>query len=226
MVLMGMGIAPILIAPQKVARKAGESRRRQSTRCSASTPSSRRALPARLTISWSWAYVISPSSVKKAVLPPRPSSTWRSTKKLAALKRSGISNGDTAIALAPPLRAGAPGPGLRARRRSRLRGLDGHGLDLDQQLGLHQPRDDEQGVGRIDAAGKILREELAPGLHEAVDVRGMGEEGLEPHHVGHGAARRREHGPHVLEGLRGLGDHVPRSRHLAGAGGAHPPPHD
>src|SRR5438132_12694757 len=162
MVLMGMGIAPILIAPQKVARKAGESRRRQSTRCSASTPSSRRALPARLTISWSWAYVISPSSVKRAVLPPRPSSTWRSTKKLAALKRSGISNGDTAIALAPPLRAGAPGgPGFRARRRSRLRGLDGHGLDLYHQLGLHQSRVYDKRVGRCCYYVQLLREGCA-----------------------------------------------------------------
>src|SRR5713101_5504587 len=154
MVLMGMGIAPILMAPQKVARKAGESRRRHSTRCSASTPRSRRPLPARLTISWSWAYVISASSEKKAVLPPRPSCTWRSTKKLAALKRSGTSNGEAVIALATPLCAGAPGgPGLLARSRGRLCGLDGHGLDLHQQLGLHQPRDDQERVGRIDAAG-------------------------------------------------------------------------
>src|SRR5881628_342860 len=131
MVLMGMGIAPILMAPQKVDRKAGVSRSKQSTRCSASTPRSRRALPARLTISWSCEYVISASSEKKAVLPPRPSCTWRSTKKLAALKRSGISSGGAAIALAAPPGAGAPGGlGLRARSGGGLRGLDGHGLDL------------------------------------------------------------------------------------------------
>src|SRR5712692_11929573 len=154
MVLMGMGIAPILMAPQKVARKAGVSRSRQSTRCSASTPRSRRPLPARLTISWSCAYVISASSQKKAVLPPRPSCTWRSTKKLAALKRSGTSKGEAAIALATPPGPGATGGlGLRAGSRGCLRGLDGHGLDLHEQLWLDQPRDDEQRVGGIDTAG-------------------------------------------------------------------------
>src|SRR5882672_1980748 len=246
--LIAVGTAPILIAPKNEVMNSGRLGSRIATRCSISTPSAARALPTWLTRPCSSANVTRSVSQTYAGRSPCPAAAAPSTNSTATFSMLGTSTGgdiSTVVpAMAVPLlslrtlgrsaaarSSRAPrdigrAPRRLARTRACLRGLDGHGLDLYQQLGLHQPRDDQERVGRIDAAGKIAREELAPSLHEAVDVGGVGEEGLEPHHVGHGAARRRQHDPHVLEGLRGLGDHVPRPRHLAGAVGAHLPRHD
>jgi hypothetical protein len=111
--------------------------------------------------------------------------------------------------------------GRTAPSGRRLRGLDGHGLDLDEQLWLHETGDDEQRVGRIDAAGEVTGKDLVAGLHEALDVGGMGQERLEADHVAHAGARCLEHGPHVVERLLRLGSHVAGAHDLARAIQAH-----
>ena len=51
-VLVGIGTAPILMAPQNVPMNSGASRQSMSTRFSGSTPISRSAFPVRFTSSW------------------------------------------------------------------------------------------------------------------------------------------------------------------------------
>src|SRR5215470_2097031 len=85
-VLTGTAMAPSLAAPQNAATKAGESSSASSTRSSTSTPSVANALAARLTRSATSAQVIVWPACRKAAALPRPSLTWRSTKKVAALK--------------------------------------------------------------------------------------------------------------------------------------------
>src|SRR2546428_7176503 len=88
-VLTGTATAPSLAAPQKAAANAGESLSTSSTRCSTSSPASASAPAARATRSATSPYVIVRPAKRKAVRVARPSATWRSTKKSAALKCSG-----------------------------------------------------------------------------------------------------------------------------------------
>ena len=53
----------------------------------------------------------------------------------------------------------------------------GYRLDLDQELLLHQPVDDQKRVRRILRAAEELRKQRRPDLHEGLDILGM-------HHVG------------------------------------------
>src|SRR3989442_1553713 len=85
-VLTGTATAPSFTAPQKAATNAGWSCSASSTRSSTSTPSPASAPAARATLSATLPYVIARPAYWKAGRPPRPSSTWRSTKKAAALK--------------------------------------------------------------------------------------------------------------------------------------------
>ncbi len=81
----GHGTAPSLIVPKNVAANSGESRTAISTRFSISTPSSRKAFPARLALAATSAYVQSPACVLIATLWERPCSRLPSSRSVVAL---------------------------------------------------------------------------------------------------------------------------------------------
>ena len=100
------------------------------------------------------------------------------------------------------------GAGRRGTHRCRPRRFHRHGLDLDAQLRLDEPRDHDKGIRRIHAVGVVAREDLTACLHEAVDVGGVDEEGLEANDVAHAGARGSQHPLDVGIRLLGLGHHV------------------
>ena len=79
-VLVGIGTAPILMAPKKAKTISGPSSMRSRIRSSGRIPKPRNADPVRLTCSNRLAYDRRLSSHSMAMALPRPSSIWRSMK--------------------------------------------------------------------------------------------------------------------------------------------------
>src|SRR5260370_13652255 len=167
-----------------------------------------------------------PASWKKATLSARPSATWRSMKKLAALTRAGTGiiraaarpSGDPRNARPAPASRPAcarePAPWRRRRPASPP--------SPRSRPATRAPRGaTPEGIGRVDPVREVAREQLLPRLHEALDVGRVGEEGLEADDLAHAGAGRLEHRPHVLEGLPGLGHHVAGADQRPGAARAH-----
>src|SRR5258708_37586095 len=98
------------------------------------------------------------------------------------------------------------------RRYRRLESRDG--LYFDQELLLHQPVDDQEGVGRVGAVGEHPREFAQPVLHEFRDVLRVHEVGGELRHVAPAGAGG-------LERLLDLGEHARALRVEIVAGGEH-----
>src|SRR5262252_3654218 len=221
---MAAGTAPILIAPKKEVTNSERFGSRIATRCSISTPNAARVLPTWFTRRCSSANVTSSVSAMYAGRSPCPAATAPSTYSTATFSMLGTSTwGDVSTGpwpMAAPLlsvrfvvlersaAAGGPGgPGGLGRTLRRLGSArrragrpDGHRFDLDQELRFHEARED-----------------VRPRLHEAIDVRGMGEKRLKADHVDHAGSCRRQHGTHVLEGLLRVRHDVTASDHVAGA---------
>src|SRR5262249_22254550 len=104
---------------------------------------------------------------------------------------------------APPTQhvfAGAPTRLCRLPQQSAA-SQRGDGLDLDQERLLHEPVDDQQRVGRIDAIRKQARKITQSIGHEFRDVLRMHEVGRELHHVSEARALRFQRGLDIGEDL-------------------------